>query len=123
MVEDSYVARVSLACLLPHVILIGCFGIGLLTIWYPFVTLFTCHLEMKQDQIIGTSGWIRKKTLTSPIQKIVSIEIEETILGRIFHYGTIILSTCHDQFFFFYRKNPKQVRNELMKRMKQGGTL
>lgn len=115
--EKPLQIKISLACFLPHFLFIPFFGIGLLTIWYPIFTLFTSKLFLYEKRIEGTTGFFQTKFLETPIKRIQSMEINQTIFGRIFHYGTITFFTCNQKYSFYYRKNLKQVQTYLIEKM------
>ncbi len=91
-----YEGKTSLWSLLP-IIVIGCFlvpfaGFGFLLWISAVLTYFTTEIAITNKRIIAKSGFIRRKTIEMNIPKIESIQIEQGVLGRVFNFGSIIIS-------------------------------
>ena len=90
-----YTGRVSLWSLAPLIIL------GLLTIWIgigfifwviAFIRYKTTELAFTNKRVIAKFGFISRHTVELNISKVESIQVKQGILGRIFNFGTLVIS-------------------------------
>ena len=90
-----YTGRVSLWSLAPLII------IGLLTIWIgiglifwviAFIRYKTTELAFTNKRVIAKFGFISRHTVELNINKVESIQVKQGILGRIFNFGTLVIS-------------------------------
>lgn len=59
---------------------------------YVYIQVKTTELAITNRRTIAKFGWIRRSTIEMYNLKIESIQVEQGIAGRIFNYGSIILS-------------------------------
>jgi uncharacterized membrane protein YdbT with pleckstrin-like domain len=57
----------------------------------PLVETLTSEFAITNKRVIIKVGFISRKTLEMNLQKIESITVDQTILGRILGYGTIMV--------------------------------
>lgn len=92
----KYRARISVWCMLPYVIvgffLLPIFGFGLIIWITAFIRYKTTELAITDKKIIAKFGFIRRDTIEILLSKIESIQVKQSIFGRIFDYGSIIVS-------------------------------
>ena len=60
-----------------------------LTFW---MTYHFSSLTIKKNQVILRTGFLVQKTLDIPLSKIESIDIRQTLVGSLFHYGTLVIT-------------------------------
>jgi len=91
-----YQGRVSVWSLLPLIFLgfifIGFFGAGLLFWIAAAIRYFTTELAITNKRVIAKFGLISRSTVEINIQKIESIQVNQGIIGRIFNFGSIVIS-------------------------------
>lgn len=91
-----YRGYISLWSLLPHFvigfILIFFYLLGLFIIAYAIIKYKTTELAITDKRIIAKFGWISRTSVELNMNKIESIQVQQTILGRIFNFGTLIIS-------------------------------
>ena len=58
----------------------------------PFVAKSTSEFGVTSKRVIIKVGLIRRRTLELLLRQVESIQVEQSILGRIFDYGSITLS-------------------------------
>jgi len=63
--------------------------VWLLTIW---VTYLFSSLTIKKTQVILRTGILVRQTIDIPLNKIESIDIRQSILGSMFHYGALVIT-------------------------------
>jgi uncharacterized membrane protein YdbT with pleckstrin-like domain len=52
---------------------------------------WTTEIAVTDRRIIYKVGFIRRRTIEMHLDKVESVDVEQTILGRIFNYGDIII--------------------------------
>jgi uncharacterized membrane protein YdbT with pleckstrin-like domain len=91
-----YEARLSLWALTPQIaiglVLLPLFGIGLLVWLAAFVKYKSTELVITNKRVVTKFGFIRVSTVEINLRKIESIQVHQTILGRMCNYGSIVLS-------------------------------
>lgn len=91
-----YQGKVSVWSLAPllflGLILLGFYGFGLLFWGAAAVRYFTTELAITNKRVIAKFGLISRSTIEINLQKIESIQVHQGILGRIFNFGSIIVS-------------------------------
>jgi uncharacterized membrane protein YdbT with pleckstrin-like domain len=63
--------------------------IGALHLLYAWLTRETTELAVTNRKLIGKWGIVSRMTIEQRLDKVNSIEVEQTILGRILGYGTV----------------------------------
>lgn len=91
-----YKGEISIWSLLPLIIigllLMAANGIGLIFWIIAVIKYQTTELVITNKRIIAKFGLIRRSTIEMNISKIESIQVEQSILGRIFDYGSLAIS-------------------------------
>lgn len=62
---------------------------GALHLLGAWLTRITTELAVTNRKVIGKWGLISRRTIEQRLDKVDSIEVEQTILGRILGYGTV----------------------------------
>ena len=68
------------------------FGLGLIFWVIAYIKFKTTELAITNKRVIAKFGFISRKTIEINIQKIESIQVDQSVIGRIFNYGTLIVS-------------------------------
>lgn len=91
-----YTGNVSLWSLAPFIVLgvltLVFMGFGLILLAYAFIRYKTTELAFTNKRVIAKFGFISRKTIELNINKVESIQVDQGILGRIFNYGTLVIS-------------------------------
>lgn len=91
-----YTGRVSLWSLSPLIIfgVIGLFfyGLGLILWLIAFLRYKTTELAFTNKRVIAKFGFISRQTVELNISKVESIQVNQGIFGRIFNYGSLVVS-------------------------------
>lgn len=66
-------------------------GVGLIV--YNLLKHFSRELAVTNKRVIGKSGILGLKSFDYPIEKVGNVSVEANVLGRIFHYYTISVSS------------------------------
>ncbi|XLV70956.1 PH domain-containing protein (plasmid) [Ralstonia syzygii subsp. celebesensis] len=90
------VAKVSWIPHLPSILLgiltLPVYGLGLLILVGVWLTIWTTELAVTNRKVIAKVGFIRRDTIEMLLGKVESVQVKQSIFGRIFNYGTIIIS-------------------------------
>ena len=92
----QYEGRISLWSL-THLIVLGVlllplYGVGLILLAMAFIRYKTTELAFTNKPVIAKFGFISRQTVELYIPKVESIQVHQGILGRIFNYGSLIIS-------------------------------
>lgn len=91
-----YQGKVSIWSLMPLLLLglifLAFYGLGLLFWAAAAVRYLTTELAITNKRVIAKFGLISRSTIEINLQKIESIQVNQGILGRIFNFGSIVVS-------------------------------
>lgn len=91
-----YIGHISLWSLaLPILLgflLLFAFGLGLIFWLIAYVKYRTTELAITNKRVIAKFGFISRRTVELNINKVESIQVDQGILGRIFDFGTLLIS-------------------------------
>lgn len=92
----QYQGKISLWTLLPLILLglllFPIYGVGILLWIVAAVKYYSTELAITNKRVIAKFGLVRRSTIEINLQKVESIQVNQGVLGRIFNYGTIIVS-------------------------------
>ncbi len=92
----KYEGKTSIWSLLPKIllglILLPFYGLGLLFWITAAITYYTTELAITNKRVVAKFGLIRRSTIEMNIPKIESVRVKQSFLGRIFNFGTILVS-------------------------------
>jgi len=73
---------------------VGNIAIALAVVMFAILTLIdsTCEFGVTNKRVIIKTGIIRRKTLEVILQKVESIEVDQSVPGRILGYGTLVIT-------------------------------
>ena len=79
----------------------------------PLINFFTSEFAITNKRIIIKVGLIRRNTLEMNLAKVESVKVNQSVLGRILNYGTIVvIGTGGTKEPFYKISNPLQFRKE-----------
>jgi uncharacterized membrane protein YdbT with pleckstrin-like domain len=74
------------------VILLPLFGLGLIFLVLAYIRYQTTELAITSKRVIAKFGFISRRTIEININKVESVQVDQGILGRLFDYGTLVIS-------------------------------
>lgn len=74
------------------VILLPVFGLGLIFLIAYWILKSTTELAVTNKRVIAKTGFITRNTVELNIKKVESIQVDQSLFGRMFNFGTIIVS-------------------------------
>lgn len=78
------------------ILLLPVFGIGLILLVTAFIRYKTTELAITNRRVIAKFGFISRRTVEINISKVESIQVDQGILGRMFNFGTLVISGAGD---------------------------
>jgi uncharacterized membrane protein YdbT with pleckstrin-like domain len=91
-----YEGKLSLWKFLPRiligVVLLPVFLLGLVVLLDVLITYKTTELAITNRRVIAKFGFIRRHTIEIDVRRVESVQVNQGILGRIFDFGSIVLS-------------------------------
>jgi uncharacterized membrane protein YdbT with pleckstrin-like domain len=91
-----YEAKVSWLSQLPLVILglvtLPLMGFGLLFLLIAFIKIWTTELAITNKRIIAKFGLVSRSTIEMRLEKVETVQVDQSILGRILNYGSVVVS-------------------------------
>lgn len=92
--------------------IIYCFPKALLTLWLiPWISRFSSEFAITNKRIIIKTGLVYRRTVELNIQQVESVQVNQSILGRILNYGTVtIIGSGGTREVFASIENPLEFR-------------
>lgn len=81
----------SVAILL-GIVLLPVFGIGLIIFLIIWIKFISTELAVTNKRIMVKTGFISRQTIELNLSRLETIQVHQSIFGRIFDYGTIVIS-------------------------------
>ena len=79
-----------------HLIVLGILTIplmiGLVFLLVAYIRYKTTELAITTKRVIVKIGLIRRQTIELNLSKVESIQVDQSILGRVFNYGSLVIS-------------------------------
>jgi uncharacterized membrane protein YdbT with pleckstrin-like domain len=70
------------------ILVLACAAVALFAAWFR---RWTTEIAVTDRRIIYKRGFVRRRTIEMHLDKVESVDVDQTILGRIFNYGDIII--------------------------------
>lgn len=91
-----YEAKVSWASqwflFLLGLLTIGLMGLGLVFIAIAVINVLTTELVITNKRVIAKFGLISRKTVELKNSKVESVQVDQSIMGRLLNFGSIVVS-------------------------------
>jgi uncharacterized membrane protein YdbT with pleckstrin-like domain len=91
-----YTGKVSLWSMTPLIILsiplLFLFGLGLILWVIAFIKYKSTELAFTDKRVIAKFGLISRQTIELNVNKVESVQVIQSMLGRLFNYGTLVIS-------------------------------
>lgn len=78
--------------LLLGTLLIPLFGLGFILLIAAYIKYKTTELAFTNKRLVVKKGFIQRQTVEIALAKVESIQVDQGVMGRIFNFGTLILS-------------------------------
>jgi uncharacterized membrane protein YdbT with pleckstrin-like domain len=68
------------------------FPSGILTLWlYPLIARWSSEFAITSTRIVIKTGLVRRRTVELNIHQVESVNVDQSILGRMLNYGTVTI--------------------------------
>lgn len=74
------------------ILLLPLVGIGLIFLVKAYIRYKTTELAITTKRVIVKFGFVRRSTVEININKVESIQVDQDVFGRLFDFGTLIIS-------------------------------
>lgn len=74
------------------ILLLPAVGIGLIFLIKAYIRYKTTELAITTKRVIVKVGFIRRSTVEININKVESVQVDQSLLGRLFDFGTLVIS-------------------------------
>lgn len=92
----EYEGRISVWSLAPLIVLgvatLFLMGLGLVFLVAAYLKYISTELAVTNKRVVAKFGFISRHTVEINLAKIESIQVQQGILGRIFNYGSLVVS-------------------------------
>ena len=92
----EYHAKVSLWSMMPlfllGLVLLPVYGLGLVIWVIAFLQYSSTELAITNKKIVAKFGFIKRDTIELLLPKAESVQVNQSILGRIFNFGSVVVS-------------------------------
>ncbi|MDR7268666.1 putative membrane protein YdbT with pleckstrin-like domain [Pelomonas saccharophila] len=78
--------------LLFGLLLLPAFGLGLILWAVAYVRIRSTELAVTTKRLIVKHGFIRRHTMEININKVESIQVEQSLTGRMLNFGTLVIA-------------------------------
>lgn len=92
--------------------------IGIICIGYPSLRIKTNKLVLTNKRIYGKTGIVKSQSLSSPVSKIQTVNIETSLLGKIFGYSTLTIHCITGVYIFKSQTNAKEMQGAILNTIK-----
>lgn len=79
-----------------HLILFGVLllvvGVGLVLIAWAWIRVKSTELAITNKRVIAKFGFVSRNTVEIAIPKVESIQVQQSMMGRMLDYGTLVIS-------------------------------
>jgi len=73
-------------------LLLPAFGLGLILWVVAYVRIKSTELAITSKRLIVKHGFIQRSTIEININKVESIQVSQSMLGRMFNFGTLVIA-------------------------------
>lgn len=111
-------AKIHWALLIPS-ILKACIIIGIPKLIVNIIAMNTTELAVTNKKILGKIGLINTKVMDSPLNKINNVSVSSGLFGKLFHFGTVNITTASGEYHFVGIADPDDFRATVMNEIEQ----
>lgn len=87
--------------------------VGFWSAFSRIITYWTSEFAVTTRRVIMKQGLIRRKTMELMLGKVDSLSVDQSILGRIFGFGTVRISVAVETQPFSFLANPLEFRRQV----------
>lgn len=84
----------------------------------PFWKIKSCRLVLMDKRVYGKTGIIKTKSLSVPLSKVQTVNIDKKLFGRIFGYADITIHCITGVYIFKKQSNAEGMQNAILNTIK-----
>lgn len=99
LIEGESVMHRGRVSLWPHawkivlgILLLPALGLGLVLLAWVWIIYSTTEIAITNKRIIAKFGFISRSTIEINLPKVESVQVDQSVMGRMLDYGTIIVA-------------------------------
>ena len=69
-------------------------GLGLLMLFSQLITFYTTEIAVTNVRVMGKVGFVRRKYIDMLLEKIETLQVEQSMIGGWFRFGTVTISAA-----------------------------
>ena len=105
-------------------LLLALYGVGLFFWLAAYIKLKTTELAITNKRVVAKYGFISRRTVEININKVESIQVDQSIIGRICNFGTLMISGAgNPQAPISGISNPLKFRQAFLEAQELAGNL
>lgn len=85
------------------------------------VAMATTELGFTDKNVIGKSGFISSKAMSSSLDKVQNVSVKSGLFGKIFNYGDVTVTTASGTYKFFNIAKAEAFKTALMTQIETYG--
>ncbi len=89
----------------------------LVIIAFVFLRELMKKIYVTNKRIVGVAGIFCKSTLDAPLNKIQTVAVKRTLLGQLFNFGTIVISTANGKFRLRWIEDINNFKNIILSQL------
>lgn len=89
-------------------------GVGILILFYDLIVYFCSEMAITDKRVVAKFGFISRVSVEVKLANIESISFTQSIMGRIFNYGDISLSSVGNTTLIPNVSNPLNFRKQVL---------
>jgi len=94
-------------------------GLSFIIVIPRVIRNLTTELAFTNKRLIGKTGLISTKSMDSPLNKVQNVIISSGLLGKIFNFGDVAVTTAAGNYIYSGVSNPSDFRAKLMNQIEQ----
>lgn len=83
------------------------------------IQFFCVELSVTDKRVIGKNGVIATKSLDAPLNKIQNVSVSSNLWGKLFNYGTVVITTASGTFYYKGIKEADVFKNRVLDQIDQ----
>ena len=119
MILPGLVALIFLISSLSSDAAIGGIIIAAIFTGIALIPFFTEQLVITSKRLYGKTGLIKTKTLDTPLNKVNTVSVSNGLLGKVFGYGTIHVTSSSGTYKYVGISDPNVFRQTLMEQIEK----
>lgn len=80
--------------------------------------MISTNIRITTKKISAKKGIVKAECLECPIKQVTGVKINQGLFGKIFNYGTLVITTASNTFEFDYIPEAEKVKDIILQNIK-----